>query len=189
MHNLLPNVKHLSPWILPTRKPEVSAQLFGFKDFPGDLDGTYGQQDTRIDNTWHWQHISSLLIGTISLLTICHPDVTHMFFPEYRVLLFFFKIFGGHKSFLWGHWYHCLRLLVTSPLGFKARVAASFLAWQRHTGYMFLETYGLHVPWDSPENTMFNQIQTGRVLYYPAPGWNLENLIINSSVLPKSCAT
>ena len=148
MHNFLPNVKHLSPWILSTRKPEVSVQLFGFKDFPDDLDGTYGQQDTRIDNTWHWQHISSLLIGhdliIDNLSSRCYPHV----FCRIPCFVVFFKIFGGHKSFLWGHWYHCLRLLVTSPLGFKARVAASFLAWQRHTGYMFLETYGLHVPWD-----------------------------------------
>ena len=34
----------------------------------------------------------------------------------------FLKIFGGHESFLWGHWYPCFGLLVTSPLGFKARV-------------------------------------------------------------------
>ena len=30
--------------------------------------------------------------------------------------------FGGHKSFLWGHWYPCFGLLVISALGFKARV-------------------------------------------------------------------
>ena len=44
--------------------------------------------------------------------------------------LFFFKHFGGHMSFLWGHWYPCFGLLVTSALGFKARVdsLACFLA-------------------------------------------------------------
>ena len=42
----------------------------------------------------------------------------------------FLKIFGGHMSFLWGHWYPCFGLLVTSALGFKARVdsLACFLA-------------------------------------------------------------
>ena len=35
----------------------------------------------------------------------------------------FFLITGGHESFLWGHWYPCFGLLVTSPLGSKARVA------------------------------------------------------------------
>ena len=31
-------------------------------------------------------------------------------------------MFVGHKSFLWGHWYPCFGLLVTSALGFKVRV-------------------------------------------------------------------
>ena len=33
-----------------------------------------------------------------------------------------FLIIWGNKSFLWAHWYPCFGLLVTSPLGFKARV-------------------------------------------------------------------
>ena len=41
---------------------------------------------------------------------------------------FFFLIFVGHKSFLWGHWYPCFGLLVTSALGFNARVDSS-LVW------------------------------------------------------------
>ena len=32
--------------------------------------------------------------------------------------------FGGHKCFLWSHWFPCFGLLVTSPLGFKARVGS-----------------------------------------------------------------
>ena len=32
-----------------------------------------------------------------------------------------FLLFGGHKSFLWGHWYPCFGLLVMCSLGFKAR--------------------------------------------------------------------
>ena len=31
----------------------------------------------------------------------------------------------GHESFLWGHWYPYFGLLVTSPLGFKARVGST----------------------------------------------------------------
>ena len=34
----------------------------------------------------------------------------------------FFSIFGGHKSFSWGHWYPCFGLLVMSALGLKDRV-------------------------------------------------------------------
>ena len=30
--------------------------------------------------------------------------------------------FVGHESFLWGHWYPCFGLLLTSALGFKAMV-------------------------------------------------------------------
>ena len=55
--------------------------------------------------------------------------------------LFFFKIFGGHESFLWGHWYPYFGLLVMSPLGFKARVGSLIRAVWRHV---------LHVAWDSP---------------------------------------
>ena len=43
--------------------------------------------------------------------------------------VFFFKIFGGHKSFLWGHWYPCFGLLAMSPLGFKARVDPSLVCF------------------------------------------------------------
>ena len=34
---------------------------------------------------------------------------------------FFFFNFGGHQYFLWDHWCPCFGLLVTSPLGFKAK--------------------------------------------------------------------
>ena len=41
---------------------------------------------------------------------------------------FFSKIiFGGHKSLLWGHWYPCFGILVTSALGFKARAVHSLV--------------------------------------------------------------
>ena len=41
-----------------------------------------------------------------------------------KIIAFFFflKVFGGHMSFFLGHWYPCFGFLVTSPLGFKARV-------------------------------------------------------------------
>ena len=47
--------------------------------------------------------------------------------------IFFSKIFGGHESFLWGHWYPCFGLLVMSPLGFKARVGSLICTWWRCT--------------------------------------------------------
>ena len=57
----------------------------------------------------------------------------------------------------WGHWYSCFRLLVTSPLGFKARVGNLIHTWQRHTWYtvpeihLYCDTYacvyGQHSGW------------------------------------------
>ena len=47
----------------------------------------------------------------------------------------FFAITGGHKSFLWDHWYPCFGLLVISPLGFKARVDSLICTWRRRTCY------------------------------------------------------
>ena len=49
--------------------------------------------------------------------------------------------FGGHKSFLWGHWYPYFWLLVTFALGFKARVGSLIRAWRRRTCYMFHEIH------------------------------------------------
>ena len=43
--------------------------------------------------------------------------------------------FGWHKSFWWGHWYSCFRLLVTSPLGFKATVGSHIHTWWRQPHY------------------------------------------------------
>ena len=57
---------------------------------------------------------------------------------------FFLKIFGGHESFLWGHWYPCFGLLVMSPLGFKARVGSALFTLGRGIWVT------LHIPWDSP---------------------------------------
>ena len=59
-------------------------------------------------------------------------------------LFFFFKCFGGHESFFWGHWYPCFGLPVTSPLGFKARMGSALFELSRGI------CVTLHVPWDSP---------------------------------------
>ena len=56
----------------------------------------------------------------------------------------FLKIFGGHESFLWGHWYPYFGLLVTSSLGFKARVGSALFKLSRGVGVR------LQIPWDSP---------------------------------------
>ena len=46
-------------------------------------------------------------------------------------------------SFFWGHWYPCFGFLVTSPLGFKARVGSALLA-------IFAEVNVMYIPQDSP---------------------------------------
>ena len=63
------------------------------------------------------------------------------YFFSFCFLCFLKIIFGGHKSFLWGRWYPCFGLLVTSPLGFKARVGSLIHTWQRHMCYMFPEIH------------------------------------------------
>ena len=52
-----------------------------------------------------------------------------------KTRIFFTKIFGGHKSFLWGYWYPYFGLLVTSPLGVKARVGTLIRTWRRRKYY------------------------------------------------------
>ena len=68
--------------------------------------------------------------------------------------IFFFLIFEGHESFLWGHWYPYFGLLVTSPLGFKARVGSALFELSRGIRVM------LHVPWDSPSKALVG-LETG----------------------------
>ena len=46
-------------------------------------------------------------------------------------------------SFFWGHWYPCFGFLVTSPLGFKARVVSALFA-------VFAEANVMYIPQDSP---------------------------------------
>ena len=60
------------------------------------------------------------------------------------LFIYLFLNFGGHESFLWGHWYPYFGLLMTSPLGFKARVGSAIFEL---SGGVCVT---LHVPWDSP---------------------------------------
>ena len=47
---------------------------------------------------------------------------------------------------MWGHWYPCFGLMVTSPLSFKARDGSLIHTWQRHMCCMFT---GIHLWWDT----------------------------------------
>ena len=44
------------------------------------------------------------------------------------MFFFFFLNFCWTHAHLWGHWYPCFGLLVTSPMGFKARVGSALFA-------------------------------------------------------------
>ena len=66
-----------------------------------------------------------------SYVLLCH--LTHFFF---------FKFWRTHVLFL-GHWYPCFGFLVTSPLGFKARVGSALFA-------IFAEVNVMYIPQDSP---------------------------------------
>ena len=46
-------------------------------------------------------------------------------------------------SFFGGHWYPCFGFLVTSPLGFKARVGSALFA-------IFAEANVMYIPQDTP---------------------------------------
>ena len=52
---------------------------------------------------------------------------------------FFKKSFWGHMCLIWGHWYPCFGFLVTTPLGFKARVGSALFA-------CFVEANVMYIP-------------------------------------------
>ena len=75
----------------------------------------------------------------------------------FQTLLF---IFGGHESFLWGHWYPYFGLLVTPALGFKARVGSALFELRGAICIM------LHIPWNSP---LVRHLPTSwRLAWWPA---------------------
>ena len=80
-------------------------------------------------------HVHSKLCITVR---IC------VFFSQYFSFLFFLKkIFWRTHVLFWGHWYPCFGFLVTSPLGFKARVGSALFA-------IFAEANVIH---NSPRST------------------------------------
>ena len=83
------------------------------QEFPGDV---YGPDDANARSgncTWRldqrrWRQGNKF---------------KHFMVSSTRVIFFF-----GHMSFFGGHWYPCFGFLVTSPLGFKARVGSALFA-------------------------------------------------------------
>ena len=64
---------------------------------------------------------------------------SHIAHKKTGFMLFLFLNFEGHKSFLWGHWYPCFGLLVTSALGFTDTSVLAFwwcLPWVSKPGWI-----------------------------------------------------
>ena len=53
-----------------------------------------------------------------------------------KSFFFFFKMFWRTIVLLWGHWHPCFGFLVTSSLGFKARVGSALFALSGGVHYM-----------------------------------------------------
>ena len=68
-----------------------------------------------------------ILFKTIVMAIFKHEVLFTVFF-----FFFFFFFCRTHSHVLfWGHWYPCFGFLVTSPLGFKARVDSALFALRR----------------------------------------------------------
>ena len=109
-----------------------------------------------------------LFVGSKSKLSqlTCHGKVTcnkrNISQPEQ-----FFKNFScPFLSFLWGHWYPCFTLLVTSALGFKARVDPSlvcFLAQRIPQIHLWCHTCQLYSGQHSSQPCFLHACSRGRM--------------------------
>ena len=72
-------------------------------------------------------HFYSFHLMTGQRITFVELLSSSYYFKLYtKANVWIFKLFGGHKSFLWDYWYLWFWLLVMSFLGLKARVDPSF---------------------------------------------------------------
>ena len=102
---------------------------------------------------WWWFVVVSVVVGVdvdIVYLCVCeqfslshdlikriveatcklHINSSEIFLVKYFAKPFNFL--GGADTYtcsFWGHWYHCFEFLVTSPLGFKARMGSALFAF------------------------------------------------------------
>ena len=75
-----------------------------------------------------------------------------MFFGAF--LFFLKKFLADTHVFFWGHWYPCFGFLVTSPLGFKARVGSALFAFCR-------SECNVHSPRSTSGATLANLLAAG----------------------------
>ena len=101
----------------------------------------------RLDNNWSrvvqiTQVKSKFELGVkiSSTRAIFHRITAHECYFDVN----FFKVFFLSDTFtFWGHWYPCFGILVTSPLGFKARVGSALFS-------LHIWMYCIYIPWDPP---------------------------------------
>ena len=101
---------------------------------------------------------------------------------------FFFKSFWQTHALFWGHWYPCFGFLVTSSLGFKARVGSALFAIFAEADVMYLWCYTCqplgsrqaagHFPTCPPEvglgsdsNVQSHEQKTNALPLCQRPGW------------------
>ena len=84
----------------------------------------------HIPDTWthgHMRENTSTTIHGVAWVYDTQPTVRSM----YNVHFFFFFCRTHLHVLFWDHWYPCFGFLVTSPLGFKARVGSALFALRR----------------------------------------------------------
>ena len=104
------------------------------------------------------------------------------------------KKIGGHQSFLWGHWYPCFGPLVTSALGFKARVPCVLChcvqwiiqihlsIWERESKFYAFLALGTEVA-----KVMFSEASVSHSVHMgwvptPPPTWHLPHTVSKRAV-------
>ena len=99
-----------------------------------------------ISNSW-WQDIwrdNSILENMSSwhLLPIRNWSISQHYPHVVRhFIVYIFFNYGGHKSFLWGHWYPCFALWWHLHWVSKPRVGSLIHTWERHMSYTFPEIH------------------------------------------------
>ena len=83
------------------------------------------------------------------------------------------KKIGGHKFFLWGHWYPCFGLLLTSALGLKARVDCLLFFSPAGNGFLLFSSYLFTIVGTLP-------LASGRLAFY----WGNTTYHIGETCLP-----
>ena len=93
-------------------------------------------QERKLPSKYYSRKFNLLGSQIILKNSMVLPQITQK--TKSWVVKTFFKIFWGTQFLLWGHWYPCFGLLVTSALGFKARVDHPLLACfvDVHNGFL-----------------------------------------------------